>query len=144
MKRYILINDNKIIDTNEYEIAQEKCLNGFVHFHKKGNKYNTFSYMFRVTDIIKEADSKFDLLEKGDLVEFKSTRSGKNIIQIFEKQEDEKYYFSDNSYCTKNPIAEFEKDPLNPSLDKPDLMIVKIYKPNNNKGYDLAWEREEE
>lgn len=124
MKCYILLRDNRIIDNKKYNIV-------------RGNR----SYG---KNIIKEADSKFDLLEKGDLVEFKSTRSGKNFIQIFEKQEDEKYYFSDNSYCTKNPIAAFEKDPLNPSLDKPDLMIVKIYKPNNNKGYDLAWEREEE
>lgn len=128
MKRFILLRDNKIIDNKKYNI---------VRGNRSGGKINLLK------NIIKEADSKFDLLEKGDLVEFKSTRSGKNFIQIFEKQEDEKYYFSDNSYCTKNPIAEFEKDPLNPSLDKPDLMIVKIYKPNNNKGYDLVWEREE-
>lgn len=129
MKRFILLRDNKIIDNKKYNI---------VRGNRSGGKINLLK------NIIKEADSKFDLLEKGDLIEFKSTWSGKNFIQIFEKQEDEKYYFGDNSYCTKNPIAEFEKDPLNPSLDKPDLMIVKIYKPNNNKGYDLAWEREEE
>ena len=128
MKRYILLRDNRIIDNKKYNI---------VRGNRSGGKINL------VKNIIKEADSKFDLLEKGDLIEFKSTWSGKNFIQIFEKQEDEKYYFGDNSYCTKNPIAAFEKDPLNPSLDKPDLMIVKIYKPNNNKGYDLAWEREE-
>ena len=128
MKRFILLRDNKIIDNKKYNI---------VRGNRSGGKINLLK------NIIKEADSKFDLLEKGDLIEFKSTWSGKNFIQIFEKQEDEKYYFGDNSYCTKNPIAEFEKDPLNPSLDKPDLMIVKIYKPNNNKGYDLVWEREE-
>lgn len=129
MKRFILLNNNRIIDNKKYNIV-------------RGNR--SYGKINLVKNIIKEADSKFDLLEKGDLIEFKSTWSGKNFIQIFEKQEDEKYYFGDNSYCTKNPIVEFEKDPLNPSLDKPDLMIIKIYKPNNNKGYDLAWEREEE
>ena len=130
MKRYILVH-NKIIDTEKYEIAQEKCLNGFVHFHKKGNKCNTFSYMFRVTDIIKEADELIDLIEKGDWLEFKSfCDSGSYRIEFDEKREDGNYYSSEGMYFTKKT---FENE------------LLKIWKQNEmTKGYDLVWEREEE
>lgn len=126
MKRFILTKFNKIIDTNEYEIAQEKCLDGFVHFHKKGNKYNTFSYMFRPSDIIKESDNLMDLIEAGDLVEYKVGCATYGGI-----------------------VSAVWKGNFNISIQVLDQtidinFIIKIYKPNNNKGYDLAWEREEE
>lgn len=125
MKRYILTKFNKIIDTNEYEIAQEKCLNGFVHFHKKANKNNTFSYMFRPADIIKESDNLMDLIKVGDIILFK-LRLDTNFYGTVS------LVFKNKCFVKCLPIDIYEES------------ILKIFKPTNDNKHSLAWEREEE
>ena len=125
MKRYILLRDNRIIDTEIYKINQEECFSTFICFSKKVDKNLTSSYIVRPSDIIKESDNLMVLIEVGDLIEYKvgcATYGG--IVSAVWK----------GNFNISIQVLDGTID-IN--------FIIKIYKPNNNKGYDLAWEREE-
>lgn len=90
MKRFILVH-KKIIDTQNYYIKQEKCLNGLIHFFRKHINdiipfydYATITpsdcFSIRPFEIIEEADNLVDLLEVGDKVDIKKKIKFKHII----------------------------------------------------------------
>lgn len=130
MKRFILTKFNKIIDTSEYnEITQEKCLDGRIYFYKKDDKQPDYMFiddMVKVTDIIKEADNLIDLIEVGDLAE---VEIGNSILKHKFKGE-----------ITLKTVYKNEKAIFLSNIVAKEDTLLKIYKPNKNGGYDLAWE----
>lgn len=118
MKRFILLKDNRIIDTIRYD--------GYRKINFEGENYCVLVPIFSCNDkIIKETDRIIDLIEVGDLVE---------------------HIYNGNKYTSE--IVKIDK--YNNEVDLWILGIVlnfdditKIYKSNQNEGYDLAWEREQ-
>lgn len=125
MKRFILVH-KKIIDTQNYYIKQEKCLNGLIHFFRKHINdiipfydYATITpsdcFSIRPFEIIEEADNLVDLLEVGDKVDIKE----------------------------KNKIQTYYIERLGNREEIDENTIMKIQKPNKIFGdYDLAWEHD--
>lgn len=77
MKRYILLRNNRIIDTTKYKIEPERSFGYYSYFYKKDNY--ELDFMAKATDILKESDSLIDLIEVGDKVDIKE----KNKIQTY-------------------------------------------------------------
>lgn len=133
MKRFILIEDNRIIDiTNlpyneEYiigEVDGEECLEFYDFFPDTEEQYYWSCYK-----IIKESDNLIDLIEIGDLVEIVET-------SISIKREYMGFTEGRGWICLEGcpffRIDEFEDN------------LLKIYKPNKiTRGYDLVWEKKE-
>ena len=122
MKRFILTKGNKIIDTNKYDIKREKHLNGNIFLYEK-NEHEKLVFLIKPSRIIKEADNLIKLIEKRDLVEY--------------KMENNEY-----SEMLKINPDEYSKFVL-AGLAVDDLILA-VYKPNKNKGYDLVWEAEKQ
>lgn len=133
MKRYVLLRDNKIIDTTKYEIEPERSFGYYSYFYKKDNY--ELDFMAKDADIVKESDNLIDLIEVGDLVvekerEFKAPFAVESIV-------DDAIYLNK----TSDYIVERERVACYSEGIKIEN-VLKIYKPNQNRGYDLAWERD--
>lgn len=123
MKKFILLKDNRIIDTQKYIIFEEETLYGDAYFNNKKN--GQLCYIIRKQEIAEESDNLIDLIRIDDLV-------GLNVLTV------EKLNY-------KNVIAvgkEFLYFIDNTSAHISDVM--RILKPNEIGGYDLAWKKEME
>lgn len=118
MKRFILTKGNKIVDTSKYDIKREKHLNGNIFLYEK-NEHEKLVFLIKPSRIIKEADNLIELIEKKDLVEYK-----------MENNEYSEMLKVNPDVYSKFFLAGLAVDDL----------ILTVYKPNKNKGYDLAWE----
>lgn len=124
MKKYILTTDNKIIDTEKYDIykiTDKAMVYEYVVFAEKGDPFNIrqvneprFKHIIETYKIRKESDYIIELINKEkDLVKIKLMKDCYTIMEAKDIKKDS---------CLDNMVA--------------------IYKPNENKGYDLAWESE--
>lgn len=125
MKKYILTTDNKIIDTEKYDIykiTDKAMVYEYVVFAEKGDPFNIrqvneprFTHIIETYKIRKESDYIIELINKEkDLIKIKDG----NVENIIEAKS------------------------VNGELKNMKETIIAIYKPNENKGYDLAWESE--
>lgn len=124
MKRYILLRNNRIIDTTKYKIEPERSFGYYSYFYKKDNY--ELDFMAKATDILKESDNLIDLINLYDWVEVKlTTIEVRGEVSLITQEDNKKVIVTLGTSFEENKI-------------------LKIWKPNQNGGYDLAWEKEKE
>lgn len=128
---YYLLEDNRIIDSNniENEDSNYKVKNGKLQFLLGVNISNEGTkYIYRDVNVKKQSENVFDLIEKGDVVNYNG-----NLYEVKKFEIERKIVYMDTALgiCM-------------PSVTRFMELLNAIYKPDAKGNYIKVWEVKED